>query len=216
MTEIDLVPGDYRRLTWLRGRVRSTAIVVLAAAFLSVAIYAGLRIWSVSMDRHIATLQSKQAITNQQREALTQLNIQKSDLQRKLELLTGLRGGAEAVQMFVTIDRAMQDNDVWFLDWDFQRAGTTVKNTPETTSNGYFILIPAENGQGSKEAWKIDTHMTFRGQARDHSALSAFVRRLYRQKEIQDVRILDTTRKANGGAVEFRLAVTVNSAGSAG
>jgi hypothetical protein len=216
MTEIDLVPGDYRRLTWLRGRVRSTAIVVLAAVFLSVASYAGLRIWSVSMDRHIATLQSKQAITNQQREALTQLNIQKSDLQRKLELLTGLRGGAEAVQMFVAIDRAMQDNDVWFLDWNFQRAGSTVKNTPEMTSNGYFILIPSEDGKGSQEAWKIDTHMTFRGQARDHSALSAFVRRLYRQQEIQDVRILDTTRKANDSVVEFRLAVTVNSAGSTG
>ena len=216
MTEIDLVPGDYRRLTWLRGRVRVAVTVILAAVFLSVALFAGLRVWSVSMDRQIATLQSKQAITNKQREALTQLNVHKSALQRKLELLTGLRGGAEAVQMFVTIDRAMQDDEVWFLDWNFQRAGTTVKNTPETTSNGYFILIPAEDGKRSNEAWKIDTHMTFRGQARDHSALSSFVRRLYRQQDIQDVRILDTTRKANGSVVEFRLAVTVNSAGSAG
>ncbi|MBT8121993.1 MAG: hypothetical protein KJO10_05630, partial [Gammaproteobacteria bacterium] len=71
MTEIDLVPGDYRQLTWLRGRVRTTVIVVMAAMFLSVAIYAGLRVWSVSVDSQIATLQSKQAITNQQREALT-------------------------------------------------------------------------------------------------------------------------------------------------
>lgn len=216
MTEIDLVPGDYRRLTWLRGRVRFTVTAVMASVFLSVALYAGLRVWSVSIDSQVATLQSKQAITNQQREALTKLDVHKSELQRKLELLTGLRGGAEAVQMFVTIDRAMQDNDVWFLDWNFQRAGTTVRNTPETTSNGYFILIPAEDGKGSNEAWKIDTHMTFRGQARDHSALSAFVRRLYRQQEIQDVRILDTTRKTNGSVVDFRLAVTVNSAGSAG
>ena len=216
MTEIDLVPGDYRHLTWLRGRARAAVTVILAAVFLSVAIYAGLRVWSVSMDRQIATLQKKQAITNQQREALTKMDIHKSALQRKLELLTGLRGGAEAVQMFVTIDRAMQDDEVWFLDWDFQRAGTTVKNTPETTSNGYFILIPAENGKASSEAWKIETHMTFRGQARDHSALSGFVRRLYRQPAIQDVRILDTTRKANGNVVDFRLAVTVDSAGGAG
>ncbi len=167
---------------------------------------------SARLDGQIATLQSKQAITNQQREVLTQLDMHKSALQRKLELLTGLRGGAEAAQMFVTIDGAMEGDEVWFLDWEFRRAGSAVENKPETLSNGYFILIPAENGQQSTEAWKIDTHMTLRGQARDHSALSGFVRRLYRQRTIHEVRILDTSRQPQNDVVDFRLAVTVNSA----
>ena len=141
------------------------------------------------------------------------LKAHEAGMQRKLGLLTGLRGGSEAVNMFVTIDRALQGDDVWFTDWEFQRAGSTVENTPETTTNGYFIVIPAADGQDSNEAWKIETHMTFNGQARDHSALSGFVRRLYRQKEIQDVRILDTSRRGGNNVVDFRLAVTVDSAG---
>ncbi|MGB5260582.1 MAG: hypothetical protein WBO34_08690 [Gammaproteobacteria bacterium] len=213
MTEIDLVPGDYRRLSWLRGRVRTTVTVMLTALLVSMVAWAGLHFLSARLDTQITVLQSKQAITNQQREALTQLDTHKTALQRKLELLTGLRGGAEAAQMFVTIDRAMQGDDVWFLDWEFRRAGSTVKHKPETASNGYFILIPAEDGQASTEAWKIDTHMTLRGQARDHSALSGFVRRLYRQGAIQDVRILDTSRQTQNDMVDFRLAVTVNSTG---
>ena len=212
MTEIDLVPGDYRRLSWLRGRVRTTALVIISALVVTVVAWAGLHFYAARLDTRIATLQSQQAITNQQREALTQLDVHKSDLQRKLELLTGLRGGAEAAQMFVTIDRAIKGDEVWFLDWEFQRAGSAVEHKPETTSNGYFILMPAENGQASSEAWKIETHMTLRGQARDHSALSGFVRRLYRQRAIQDVRILDTSRQAQDKVVDFRLAVTVNSA----
>ena len=212
MTEIDLVPGDYRRLSWLRGRLRITVVVILAALLVSGIAWGGLHLYSQRLDSRIAALQSQQAITNQQREALTQLDNHKSALQRKLDLLTGLRGGAEAVQMFVTIDRAIKGDEVWFLDWEFRRAGTAVEHKPETNSNGYFILIPAENGQASNEAWKIETHMTLRGQARDHSALSGFVRRLYRQRAIQDVRILDTSRQTQDDVVDFRLAVTVNSA----
>lgn len=216
MTDIDLVPGDYRRLTWLRGRAQTTLAVILAALLVSIAVYALLHALSTSLDRQITELQSQQAITNQQREALTQLDGHRTALQRKLELLSGLRGGAAAARMFVTIDRAMQGDEVWFTSWEFQRAGSAVENRPETTSNGYFIVIPAEDGQDSNEAWKIETHMTFRGQARDHSALSGFVRRLYRQQEIQDVRILDTTRQPQQNVVDFRLAVTVNSTGVTG
>ena len=184
----------------------------MAALLVSVLAWGVLHFLSVRLESEIATLQSQQAITNQQREALTQLDDHRSALQRKLELLTGLRGGAEAVQMFVTIDRAIQEGEVWFLDWEFRRAGSAVEHKPETNSNGYFILMPAENGQAGTEAWKIETHMTLRGQARDHSALSGFVRRLYRQRAIQDVRILDTSRQPQNDVVDFRLAVTVNSA----
>lgn len=212
MTEIDLVPGDYRRLSWLRGRARTTVGFILAALLVSVLAWAALHFLSARLESEIATLQSKQAITNQQREALTQLDDHKSVLQRKLELLTGLRGGAKAVQMFVTIDRAIKEGEVWFLDWEFRRAGSAVEHKPEKNSNGYFILMPAENGQAGTDAWKIETHMTLRGQARDHSALSGFVRRLYRERAIEDVRILDTTRQPQNDVVDFRLAVTVNSA----
>ena len=107
MTEIDLVPGDYRKLTWLRGRARVTAAVIVVALCVTAIAWGALQFLSKRLDSEIAMLQSKQAITNQQREVLTQLDVHKSALQRKLGLLTGLRGGSEAVHMFVTIDLSL-------------------------------------------------------------------------------------------------------------
>ena len=53
--------------------------------------------------------------------------------------------------------------------------------------------------------------MTIKGQAKDHAALSRFVRKLFTQAAIQDVRILNTSRVTNAKIVNFDLAVTVNS-----
>ena len=53
-------------------------------------------------------------------------------------------------------------------------------------------------------------YMKIRGQAKDHSALSGFVRRLYQQPEIQDVRILNTAVAAGSRYVDFNLAIVVN------
>jgi hypothetical protein len=59
--------------------------------------------------------------------------------------------------------------------------------------------------------------MTIKGQARDHSALSGFVRRLFVQPEIDDVRILRTnlSRSNRADAVDFELAVVINTGASA-
>jgi hypothetical protein len=213
MTDIDLVPHDYRVMTWLRSSTKKTLTAIGMSLLVTVLVYAGLHLLSGRLDQRISELQSQQAITTQQREALTQLDGHRVELDRKLNLLTGLRGGTVATRMFVTIDRAITDDEVWFLDWQFRRAGTTVERKEHTASNGYFIMIPAEDGKESTAAWKIETHMTFKGQARDHSALSGFVRRLYQQPEIQDVRILDTSKDPQGKFVNFNLAVIVNSGG---
>jgi hypothetical protein len=54
--------------------------------------------------------------------------------------------------------------------------------------------------------------MTIQGQARDHSALSGFVRRLFEQTEIDDVRIRRTSlnRSNQSGVVDFDLAIVLN------
>jgi len=214
MTDIDLIPSDYRLMAGLRINARKSGMVMVVSLLLTVLVYALLHVLSGNLDERISVLQSKQAITAQQQAALTQLDSHRGGLERKLNLLTGLRGGTVASQMFVTIDRAVTHDKVWFLGWQFRRAGTAVKHKAETVSNGYFIVIPAEDGKESDEAWKIETHMTFKGQALDYSALSGFVRRLYQQPEIQDVRILNTSKDPRGEFVNFNLAVTVNSGGA--
>lgn len=213
MADIDLIPLDYRTRLWLHSRVKRMAAVMVSMAIIAAAAFAVFNYLATRIDRDITTLQQQQAITTQQREALTQLNEKKKSLDHQFKLLSGLRSGASAPTMFITIDRAMIGGDIWFLDWQFQRAGSAVEEPAEPASNGYFIIMPASSDNNT-EAWKIETHMTIRGQARDHSALSRFVRRLFEQPEIQDIRILNTSLAANREFVNFNLAVTVNSNGA--
>ena len=70
-----------------------------------------------------------------------------------------------------------------------------------------------EANQKEKEAWQILTHMEVSGQATDHEALSSFVRRVLRQPQIGDVRILNTQQQVDRDktVVDFKLVIMVNS-----
>jgi hypothetical protein len=210
MAEIDLIPTDYRNRIWLLGRARAVVSGALALGLLQLVLAGLIHYRSGALDARVAALESRQAITQQQRAKLEQLDNSREDLENRLALLAGLRGGAAARDMFEAVDRAMVKGEVWFLDWEFNRDGSVVEPPKQTGSNGYFIVIPAGAGEKTTAAWKIDTNMRIRGQASDHSALSRFVRRMYQQPEIQDVRIIDTVLAANSRNVNFNLAVTVN------
>lgn len=213
MSEIDLIPTDYRNRLWLQSRAQILGTAIIVLLLVTALICGGLHLMAGSIAKKIATLQKQQAITTQQRNALTLLNNRKNALDRQLALLTGLRSGAAAPTMFNTIDRAITAGDIWFQNWDFRRAGTVVDRKQEPSSNGYFIVIPADRNDRNSESWKIETHMTIKGQAKDHSALSRFVRRLFEQPEIADIKILNTNLGGNKKFVDFNLAVTVNSSG---
>ena len=213
MADIDLIPQDYRTRIWLHSRVKRTAVAMITMVVVAASAFAVFNYLAIRIDKDISVLQKQQAISTQQRDALTQLNEKKNDLDSQLTLLGGLRSGISAPAMFTTIDRAMVDGEIWFQDWEFKRAGSVVKKTAEPVSNGYFIIMPA-SGNKDEETWKIETHMTIRGQVRDHSALSRFVRRLFEQPEIEDIRILNTSLTGNREFVNFNLAVTVNTHGA--
>lgn len=210
MAEIDLIPTDYRNRVWLQGRARVLAGATVLLLVLLFAAMAVLHTLSARADTRIAELQSLQAITARQRDQLTRLDGERAELEGQLTLLGGLRGGAVASRMFETIDRALVDGEVWFSSWDFNRAGSVVEHRPEAKSNGYFIILPAAGKAQGNEAWMIETHMKIHGQAKDHSALSGFVRRLYQQPEIRDVRILNTAVNAGSRYVDFNLAIVVS------
>ena len=211
MTDIDLIPGNYRERLRLQCWARYTVIAVAVVLVISTGGYSSLAAMNKTLSADISGLQDKQQITALQQNALTQLNEKKTHYLSQLSFLTGLRSGTAAAEMFTTIDDALPDREVWFLNWEFRRAGTAVEKKEDVTSNGYFIVIPAGDGAQTAESWKIETHMTIKGQAKDHAALSRFVRKLFNQAAIQDVRILNTSRVSNAKIVNFDLAVTVNS-----
>ena len=218
MIDIDLIPTDYRRNLWLRRClfVFGSACVALVAVSTMSHFALGHVVTGVNDD--IRVLQAQQKITTQQQEELARREAKKKNYEDQLVLLEGLRSGTAAEKMFITIDRALQGNDVWFLDWEFKRAGEVVDEAPKTVNTGYFIVVPAGEGQQKAETWRIDTQMTIHGEARDHAALSRFVRQLMEQPEIQDARVIRTASRGQGDSrvVNFEMAVIVNSGAAAG
>jgi hypothetical protein len=142
------------------------------------------------------------------------LEFERSDLERQLAILSGLRGGAAAKQTLLAVDRALNGN-VWFVSWSFRRTGELVDEAPETVNTGYFIVVPAESRDEPERAWRLRSHMEIRAQAASHSALASFVRQLVDQPEVEDVKVVNTRvhRYTNAQVVSFELAVVIKSAG---
>ena len=155
----------------------------------------------------VEALQHRQSMTAQQRVDLERMGKEKTELERQFRVLSGLRSGAAAGDMFVTVDRALTSDDVWFLNWEFERAGVVINDDAQTVNTGYFIVVPDGAAQRAPDELRVQTHMTIQGQARDHSTLSGFVRRLFAQPEVDDVRIRRTSRIRNDqvNAVDFVL-----------
>ena len=213
MNEIDLFPQDLRqRLTYRRWFKRAAIVTVLASIF-TVSVFAALRQVNLHLEAEIASIQSQREISNANRKRLETLTSRRDGLQQQLDLLSGLRSGASAEQMFVMLDRALPGPEVWLTNWKFRRAGTQVETDDQAVSTGYFVVIPSGSNAREEETWKIETQMDIQGQALDHSAISEFVMNLTRQPEIETVRIVNTRlgRAVNDTKlVDFTLDITVS------
>jgi hypothetical protein len=215
MTEFDLVPREYRMRLALHQWLRRLGTIVAGAVIVAAASGAALAFANNNLDSAIEELQTKHAMTSQQRNQLETLDSLISELRQQWQLLTTLRSGAPAEQVFTVIDSALGDTPVWFEDWAFVREGAAERAAPATVNTGYFIVVP--DGQDAEEepAWQIETHVKINGQARDHAALSSFVRSLFQRNEVRDVRVQRTTlhRYAKANVVDFQLAIFLNGNG---
>jgi len=209
MHEIDLIPDSYRRqrsrLLWLKLSSGSIATLVLLTA--------AARIWLgttvAAAETEVARLQEQQIITAQQRDELARLGVERQSYLDQLHLLSGLRSGTAAKNLFHVVDEALVEDELWFRSWQFRRAG--VRNSAgQSIEAGYFIVV-ADDGRNS-EGWQVETHMVIAGQAIDHSALSRFVTRLldYPQIDSARVRRSEQRRYADRSLVDFDLAVVIN------
>ncbi len=211
MTDFNLIPKEYlvRRKRLRLVRIYGCLLGVLLA--INGGAYGFFAYTETDTRRNVTQLQEKQAATAQQRNELAALDARRKNYENELRLLAGLRSGGTAKTMFSTIDRALPDKDVWFLDWQFRRAGVVVTANQETIDTGYFIVVPDQD-PGENQPWRVQTHMTIKGQAKDHVALSTFVRNLFAQPEIEDVRVRRTTLRSGFSSknVEFDLAIVLN------
>lgn len=214
MSDVDLVPGHYRRLQRLRATLRRSGVVaVLVLVCIGVA-KAGLVQGVQIKQRELGQLRTVKTGLLSQKAHVKGLEMEKSDLERQLALLDGLRGGPAAKQTLLAVDRALNGN-VWFLSWAFRRTGELVEEAPEMVNTGYFIVVPAQNSDEPDRAWRLRSHMEIRAQAADHSALATFVRELVEQPEVEEVKVVNTRvhRYTSTQVVSFELAVVIRSRG---
>jgi len=214
MSDLDLIPQDYRN--WINQRVMVRQHVI-AFAILNIVILASSGVlvqFSKQALARVQELQSEIAITTQQHAELEQLKEKQSEYERRWSLLQGLRAGAAIEDIFKIIDRALINNDLWFVNWSFRRAGVIVDGETRGIETGYFLIVAEDERDDANSELLIETHMTVQGQARDHQALSTFVRSLFEQPDIKDVRVQKTELidYANGRVVSFELTIVLNSA----
>ena len=213
MPDIDLIPADYR------DRLGKTALMrnyLVAFVVLNLIVLGGgfaLQRSTGHAETRIAELKVASAITQQQQQQLEELKTQESEYERRWSLLRGLRAGAAVDEIFSLIDDSLIDDELWFLDWSFRRAGVIVDGQKRGVETGYFIIVSEDDDPLAEPNLGVETHMTIHGQARDHQALSCFVRALFEQSDVKDVNVQKTaqTDYANGRAVEFDLTIVLNS-----
>ncbi|MDH5500858.1 MAG: PilN domain-containing protein [Gammaproteobacteria bacterium] len=214
MSEIDLIPVDYRDWLSRRATLLKYAATLLTMNILILA--AGLLLASMTsrQQAHAATLKTENAITQQQQTQLQQLREQQLEYERRWSLLRGLRAGAAVDDIFTLIDRSIVAGDLWFLDWSFRRAGVIVDGEQRGVETGYFVIVAERTDPIAREDLSVETHMAIHGQAKDHQALSKFVRALFEQPDIKEVNVQKTIQVnfGDGRVVDFHLTVVLKSA----
>lgn len=213
MAELDLIPEDYRSRLKQRAELRKYIIAFSILNFMILASAGALGQLSTQASARIQELKSQSAITEQQQLQLEQLSTEQKEYEQRWSLLRGLRAGAAVEDIFKIIDQALVNDDLWFEDWSFRRAGVVVDGKTRGVETGYFVIVAAEEQSSASPEWQVETHMVLQGRALDHQALSTFVRSLFDQPDIKDVSVQSTslTNYANGRVVSFDLTIVLNS-----
>jgi len=213
MAELDLIPQDYRNTLKQRAMARHFLITFVTLNLVVLGASGLIAHLSQQAEVRIQELKSQSAITEQQQAQLDQLATQQAEYEQRWSLLRGLRAGAAVEDIFTIVDQALVSDDLWFVDWSFQRAGVVVDGEARGVETGYFVVVPANGVPGEAPAWQVETHMVLEGRAVDHQALSTFVRSLFEQPDIKDVSVQRTSlmEYANGRVVSFDLTIVLNS-----
>lgn len=213
MADMDLIPADYRNWLAKRSLVQRLATVFAIANLLLIVGATWLHLSVASATRTLQELTSANALAQQQQTQLQALQDKQAEFEKQIAVLNGLRAGAAISDIFAVIDRSIVEGDLWFQDWSFRRAGVVVNGERREIETGYFIIV-SENGDAAPgQDLAIATQMTIHGQAKDHQALSTFVRALFAQSDIRDVNVQKTAQVliANQRVVDFIVTIELNS-----
>ncbi|MFK7816938.1 MAG: PilN domain-containing protein [Gammaproteobacteria bacterium] len=208
MSEIDLIPSLYRDQVWKIRALKIFGFIFICLFLIMSVSYGALEFVKNETKYEISQLSKIKEITAQQRNNLKVLREEKDALDYQWRLLSGLKSAVNAEDLFVIIDAAIQDVDIWFTSMIFQRAEVEMAEVNTVNTGYYLIVIPGEENQ----TLAIGTKMLITGEASNHSTLSSFVNNLLDQPEILDAKVLETSSNKNRDTrtVKFNLVVTIN------
>jgi Tfp pilus assembly protein PilN len=195
VSEIDLIPREYRRERQRESVLRTLAGGVVGVLVVGVSAIAGLALASSRVQGQVESLQAARRLSDQQNVELENLRAERARLEQQWSRLQALRGGGGDVDgLFLLIDRTLPAGDLWFDRWEL-RLDAAVPAAGEPAG-----APPARAAQ-----------MTITGQAREYGALSEFVRNLYGASEVADVHLGRTglRRYTTTSIVDFELAVVL-------
>lgn len=214
MASVDLIPAEYRHWTWQLLWLRRSIAAYTAIFAITLLSYLFFLKQGEQFQKQLVELQSQQAVTQLQQTTLEALTHQSTELRRQWDLLNGLRGGVSVTDVLLDIDKALTDEQVWFVDWQFNRAGEIVDEKLSLEESGYFIMIKRNDSPDAvPEKWRINSHIKIKGEAIDHVAFSTFIQKLLDRPSVADVRVVNTRMQAVQNLTEvigFEVAVLIN------
>jgi hypothetical protein len=207
VAEIDLIPREYRRQRARETALRGMAGAAGALAVAGIAAAGGLAYAASRVHAQVQALELGRRYSDQQRVELANLEAEQARLQQQWSRLGALRGGGDVDALFLLIDRTLPQGELWFDRWDLRLGGEA---GPAGGANaGRAAAVPAGPDAAAPGPETPRAHMKITGQARDHAALSQFVRSLYESPAVRDVHLERTglRRYTATSVVDFELAV---------
>lgn len=206
IAEIDLIPADYRSERALMRAIRTAGWAVLALVCLAGVLSGALRHAAAGVRSDVERLDAGAARVEAQRAAVAGLAQRKAALEAKVSLLEGLRRHAALGEILLSVNRAVPERQVWFLEWRYQRIGAVVPVVP-AGAESYFVAASATSGQ---DTGTVRVQMTIVGQARDHAAVAMFVSSLLGEPGIEEVQIRGVSREIGANTVDFEVLVVAH------
>lgn len=210
MAEFDLIPDSYRE----RIKTRRWCQWFIGFLIVLILIVFGLKTILDRQNRqdtkYINTLQQKQKTSQKQQQTYNNLLVQEKQLRQKITLFNALQGAVPLSEILLDIDQAISDG-IWFLDWSFYRNRQLLAH-PDNKANNLFEISPIFSISAKPLALKTDTFFIMKGQVKQLSTLTDFVKNLSEKNKFKTVLLEQTQLRQfiSYSVVEFDLNIIIN------
>lgn len=201
MSEMDLIPADYRQNRRARGLVVKFFVlcVVLLSCIGIARMLLGYLIWREN--GQVVRLQQQEQVSEQNKARGDEYRQLKQATLQQLAALDELRGADRAALLLHAIDNAYRAG-VWLDTLHFMRSTGTLQ-APGAVNSG-IIVIPA-----GSDAQHVNQGIEIAGHALNHSVLAEFMRALDAQPGVAGLNLIETGSRnyTNMQVVDFKLAL---------